>query len=97
MSKQTYTKDTVQPHLDALIGWTFENDYIKKSIQVKDFVAATGFLVKLAIHAEKINHHPEVFNVYNKVDISLSTHDAGGVTDLDLQLAKIIDDLLASE
>ncbi len=54
------------------------------------FAAAMGFMMEIAIHADKMNHHPEWLNVYNRVTITLTTHDAGGLTDLDLQLAEKI-------
>ncbi len=66
-------------------------DAAKKSYTFKNFVEAFGWMTKVALHAEKMNHHPEWFNVYKRVDVVLSTHDAGGLTDLDLKLAKVMD------
>lgn len=75
--------------------WKEEDDHLKRSFEFKDFVEAFGFLTKVAILAEKQNHHPEIFNVYNKVDIALNTHDAGDVvTEKDHQLANAINDLV---
>jgi len=76
-----------------LPGWApVENrEAIHKTFTFEDFVAAFGFMTKVALHAEKMNHHPEWFNVYNKVEITLSTHDAGGVTMKDVDLAMQID------
>lgn len=91
---QTYTQTTAQEPLKKLAGWAFKNDGIEKDFAFKDFVEAFGFMAQLAILAEKHNHHPEQFNVYNKVHIRLSTHDAGGLTDLDFQLATEIEQLL---
>ncbi|MEL6947745.1 MAG: 4a-hydroxytetrahydrobiopterin dehydratase [Pseudomonadota bacterium] len=74
-------------HLDA------ERDAISRSFTFGTFVDAFGFMAKAAIHAEKLNHHPEWFNVYNRVDVTLTTHDAGGLTDLDIKLASQLDAL----
>jgi 4a-hydroxytetrahydrobiopterin dehydratase len=74
-------------------GWQRENDRdaITREFQFKDFNRAFAFMTQVALAAEKADHHPEWFNVYNKVRITLSTHDAGGVTEKDLQLAAFID------
>ena len=77
------------------MSWTEENNTLKRSFEFGDFTEAFGFMTKVAIVAEKMNHHPSWHNVYNRVDIVLSTHDAGDiVTDKDHQLAKAIDKLL---
>jgi 4a-hydroxytetrahydrobiopterin dehydratase len=65
-------------------------DAIHKSFKFADFNQAWGFMTRVALAAEKADHHPEWFNVYNKVDITLSTHDAGGLSDKDVALAKVI-------
>ena len=79
--------------LKRLLGWDLvqDRDAIVKSFQFKTFNQAFGFMTRVALIAEKLNHHPEWFNVYNRVDITLSTHDAGGLTELDIQLAEKID------
>jgi len=75
--------------------WTKENNQLTKTFTFKDFVEAFGFITKVAFLAEKMNHHPEWSNVYNKVIIRLSTHDAGDViTEKDHQLAEAIEKLL---
>lgn len=76
--------------LAKLPGWTREGDTIAHDFQFVDFVAALGFIAQVGALAERVNHHPELTNVYNKVRIALSTHDAGGITDLDLKLAEAI-------
>lgn len=68
-------------------GWTIENDQLKKDFEFSDFITAFGFMSQVAISAEKMNHHPEWFNVYNRVEVNLSTHEAGGITERDFQLA----------
>ena len=79
--------------LAELPGWSKAagKDAIFKSFKFADFNAAFGFMTRVALAAEKLDHHPEWFNVYNRVDITLTTHDADGVTDLDVKLAKIAD------
>ncbi len=75
--------------------WKEQDNKLTKDFEFKDFVQAFSFLTKVALVAEKANHHPEIFNVYNKVTISLSTHDAGDiVTQKDRDLAEKIDALL---
>ena len=66
---------------------------IKKKIEFKDFMEAFSFMTQVALKAEKMNHHPEWFNVYNKVEIVLTTHDKGGLTEKDQELAEYIDSL----
>lgn len=75
--------------------WIEENNQLKRTFEFKDFVEAWGFMNKVALHAEKLNHHPEWRNVYNKVTIVLTTHDAGNkVTEKDRELAELIDGCL---
>lgn len=68
-------------------------DAITCSLRFADFNAAFGFMSRVALKAEQMNHHPEWFNVYNRVEITLSTHDAGGLSALDVELARFIDTL----
>ena len=74
-----------------LPGWRVEGEHLKRSYQFRDFSQAWGFMNRVALLAEAQDHHPEWFNVYNKVDIALTTHDAGGLSDRDVKLAKAID------
>jgi 4a-hydroxytetrahydrobiopterin dehydratase len=85
--------------LAELTGWTLleTRDAIGKSFRFKDFGRAFGFMTQVALIAEKADHHPEWFNVYSKVDIVLTTHDAGGLSLRDIALAKAIDAVLAPE
>jgi len=74
--------------------WQEQNNQLIREFQFKDFITAFAFLTKVAILAEKHNHHPEIYNVYNKVKLSLSTHDAGNVvTEKDRKLAAAINGL----
>ena len=81
--------------LKKLNGWSevAGRDAISKKFVFKDFNQAFGFMTRAALIAEKMDHHPEWFNVYKTVDVTLSTHDAGGVTDLDIKLAGEMDKL----
>jgi len=81
--------------LASLTGWAEieGRDAIGKSFKFKDFSEAWGFMARIALAAEKLDHHPEWFNVYNRVDITLSTHDAGGLSERDIALARHIDGL----
>ena len=81
--------------LRKLAGWSEVQgrDAIAKKFVFQDFNAAFGFMTRAALVAEKMDHHPEWFNVYKTVEVTLSTHDAGGVTDLDISLAAAMDRL----
>jgi 4a-hydroxytetrahydrobiopterin dehydratase len=73
-----------------------ERDAILRTFTFKDFNAAFGFMTRVAIMADKLDHHPEWFNVYNRVEVLLATHDADGVTSLDVTLAKFMDEVAAA-
>lgn len=79
--------------LAALKGWSeiAGRDAIRKEFRFKDFNQAFGFMSRVALMAERMDHHPEWFNVYNRVEIVLTTHDAGGLSERDLRLAAFID------
>jgi 4a-hydroxytetrahydrobiopterin dehydratase len=81
--------------LRELGGWSEvdDRDAIRKSFHFSNFSEAWGFLSRIALTAEKMDHHPEIFNVYNRVEIILSTHDAGGLSERDIALARVIDEL----
>ncbi|PIE10819.1 MAG: 4a-hydroxytetrahydrobiopterin dehydratase [Rhodobacterales bacterium] len=76
-------------------GWALSGDgkSISKTFQFKTFIAAFGWMTQAAIWAEKLRHHPEWFNVYNRVDVTLTTHDTGGLSELDAKLAARMDKL----
>ena len=90
---KTYTQESIQTPLNGFNNWEFKNNGIEKEFKFDNFIQALAFIVQVGVHAEKINHHPELFNVYNKVTIRLTTHDAGGVTDKDIALAQAIEKL----
>jgi len=87
------SEDARSEALAGLAGWTFDDDRngIAKRFAFADFSAAFAFMTRVALAAEKADHHPEWFNVWNKVDILLSTHSAGGVTEKDIALATEIE------
>ena len=89
----TFNKETIKIELESLKDWKFKENAIEKHFQFKDFTQALAFIVQVGVKAEKNNHHPELFNVYNKVTIRLNTHDAKGVTHKDINLAKAIDSI----
>ena len=80
--------------LKSLPGWTFEDNKLRKIYKFNDFPEAMAFLVRLSYEAENRNHHPEIFNCYNRLEIGLNTHDAGGkVTELDFDLARAAENI----
>lgn len=83
--------------LDELDGWreVEGRDAITRSFQFSDFNAAFGFMTRVALLAERMDHHPEWFNVYNRVDVTLSTHDANGLTERDVRLARAMNEVVA--
>ena len=86
-------KETRADALIGLEGWsdTEDRDAIQKTFTFKSFNQAFSFMTRVAMEAEKANHHPEWFNVYNRVDVTLSTHDAGGITEKDIKLAQFME------
>lgn len=79
--------------LEGLSDWKIENGKLHKEFQFDSFVEAFGFMARVALIAESMNHHPEWFNVYNRVTIDLATHDVGGISALDFELAQKVDAL----
>ena len=87
------TKAAMTKALSRLPAWKIEGGKLHRVFQFADFVTAFGFMASAALVAESMNHHPEWFNVWNTVRVDLTTHDAGGVTSLDFQLAARMDEL----
>ena len=81
----------INAELANLSGWAVENAKLHKQFQFSSFIEAFGFMARVALVAESMNHHPEWSNVYNRVTINLMTHDAGGISALDFELAKQAD------
>ena len=85
--------DSLQQGLEELDGWSLVDGKLHKELKFADFNEAFGFMTRVALIAEKLDHHPEWFNVYNKVKIDLTTHDAGGISQHDLDFAQKVDAL----
>jgi len=83
----------IDEELKNLSGWNVKNEKLHKEFQFDSFNQAFGFMTRAAMEIEKMNHHPEWFNVYNKITIELITHNAGGITRNDTKLAKILNSL----
>jgi len=84
----------VTVRLAGLPGWALHDGKLRRELQFPDFVTAFGFMTRVALLAEAMNHHPEWFNVYGRVVIDLTTHDAGGISELDFTLATAVNRLL---
>lgn len=93
MRPERLTDEQIQQELKNLPGWSLQNGKLHKEYVFKDFTQAFGFMTKAALYAEKMDHHPEWFNVYNKLQVDLMTHDAGGITTNDIALAKTFESL----
>ena len=93
MATTKLTNTEINAQLEGISGWTVENEKLHKEFQFDSFVEAFGFMTSVALIAESMNHHPEWFNVYNRVIVDLATHDAGGISALDFELAKKVDAL----
>jgi len=93
MTATALSTDAINAALADLPGWRIENGKLHRQFQFKSFVEAFGFMSSVALVAESMGHHPEWFNVYNRVIVDLTTHDAGGITDLDLSLARRMNEL----
>lgn len=91
------SRDEREAALAALPGWTWDeaSESIRRSFRFKDFGAAFAFMTRVALLAEKADHHPDWSNSWNKVEVALTTHDAGGVTARDMEMAKSIDAVAA--
>jgi len=95
MDRSLLEPEDIERALDNLEGWALAEDgkSIRREFNFADFPAAFAFMTHVAFEAEKADHHPDWSNVYNRVDVTLNTHDAGGVTALDIQLAERMNDL----
>lgn len=92
MALQKLSESEIAKALKELPSWQIKDGKICKKFQFKDFNAAFSFMTRVALWAEKLDHHPEWSNVYNSVQIELVTHDSGGITQKDVELAKHIED-----
>ena len=93
--KKSVSNDEIIKKLSELSDWEFTNDQLKKAYLFTNFREAMGFIIRISYEAEQQNHHPEIYNCYNRVELSLNTHDAGNiVTQKDFNLAHAIDSIL---
>jgi 4a-hydroxytetrahydrobiopterin dehydratase len=90
MERTPLTPAALETALAGLDGWEVRDGSLHREVELADFRAAFAFMTRVAFDAEELNHHPDWSNVWNRVTIDLSTHDAGGITDLDVELAKRI-------
>ncbi|MBL4688177.1 MAG: 4a-hydroxytetrahydrobiopterin dehydratase [Nannocystaceae bacterium] len=91
MARGKLTAQAAQAKLGNLEGWALRDERLHKVFRFGDFPEAIGFMTRVAFDAERLGHHPNWSNVYNRVEVTLWTHDVGGLTDLDFQLADAID------
>jgi 4a-hydroxytetrahydrobiopterin dehydratase len=91
------SKEEINDHLESLEGWTYSDNAIHTSFEFENFKEAFTLMTRIAFEAEAQQHHPEWSNVYNELEISLSTHDAGGVTEKDFKLASTIEKIVNAE
>ena len=87
------SEEEIETALKELPGWELAGDKMHKDFQFQDFNQAFGFMTRAAMEMEKMNHHPEWLNIYNHLTVELTTHDAGGITDNDVKLARILNSL----
>ena len=88
------SESDIDEELKKLSGWDVKDGKLHKEFQFDNFNQAFGFMTRAAMEIEKMNHHPEWFNVYNRITVDLTTHESGGITNNDVNLAKILNSLL---
>ncbi len=91
------TDEEIEKKLESLEGWNYTDEGIQTSFEFENFKEAFTLMTRIAFEAESMDHHPNWTNVYNTLEITLSTHDAGGVTAKDFKLAKAIEDIVNAE
>jgi len=92
---QKLSDTEIQSKLSKLPRWIHRDDTISATFEFENFIEAFSFMTKIALQAEKMDHHPEWSNMYNKVTINLNTHSAKGITDIDFELAKFINSMIS--
>jgi 4a-hydroxytetrahydrobiopterin dehydratase len=95
MARERLTDQQLEDGIATLDGWRVTEGKLFRQMEFEDFIEAFGFMTRVALVAQSMDHHPDWINVYNHVEIRLHTHDAGGITKRDLELAARIDGLLA--
>ena len=97
MKAQKLDDTAISARLAALPGWSLRGGKLRRDYRFADFSAAFAFMTRAALRAEQLNHHPEWSNVYNRVEIALSTHDADGITTLDFTLAEAMEEFARAQ
>jgi len=100
MSDDDYKKlseQEIEHEVAKILGWKVLNGKLNRTFEFESFVQAFGFMTKVAMESEKLNHHPEWFNVYNRLEINLVTHDVNGISNYDIKLAGSINRLYDKE
>jgi 4a-hydroxytetrahydrobiopterin dehydratase len=95
MAAQKLSSDALQTALKELPAWSIQNEKFHREYRFPDFAHAFGFMATAAVEIEKRNHHPEWLNVYNRVTVDLTTHDSNGITQKDLDLARLLEQISA--
>jgi 4a-hydroxytetrahydrobiopterin dehydratase len=93
IDRKKLSDNEIESKLKELKNWKMENGKLYKYFEFKNFTQAFGFITRIALESEKIDHHPELFNVYNRVRVYLSTHSVNGLSEYDFLLARKIDEL----
>jgi 4a-hydroxytetrahydrobiopterin dehydratase len=96
MAAHKLNEQELSTSLKQLSAWELRNDKLHREFKFADFAHAFGFMTTAAVLIEKMNHHPEWFNVYNRVSVDLTTHDASGITQKDVDLARLLDSIYST-
>jgi 4a-hydroxytetrahydrobiopterin dehydratase len=96
MQARKLDEQEITNRLKELKAWKLEKGKLHRAFEAKDFIAAFGYMTRIALVAQEMNHHPEWCNVWNKITVDLSTHSVGGVSNLDFELAAKIDQIFSS-
>ncbi|MGI8958907.1 MAG: 4a-hydroxytetrahydrobiopterin dehydratase [Bryobacteraceae bacterium] len=96
MAAHKLSEQELSTSLKQLSAWELRNDKLHREFKFADFAHAFGFMTTAAVLIEKMNHHPEWFNVYNRIVVDLTTHDASGITQRDVELARLLDSIYST-
>ncbi len=98
MNRDPLDQGAINQALDSLLDWEYENDRLSKTFKFADFHESVAFIVRIAFHADQLDHHPVLYNVYNQVRVELTTHSANNkVSQMDVLLARAIDKVVGSQ
>jgi 4a-hydroxytetrahydrobiopterin dehydratase len=96
MAAHKLNQEELRASLEQISSWEVKSEKLYREFKFADFAHAFGFMTTAAIFIEKMNHHPEWFNVYNRVSVDLTTHDSGGITEKDVKLARLLDSIYST-